>query len=274
MAPAQVPKPALAGRSIIVTRAKAQAQGLTTLLEALGGFVIHCPTIEFIPPSDSGPLDNAIDRIESFDWIVFTSANAVSFFCRRLLERHPEGVSSLLSLVACAIGPATAKALAAVEVEVDLVAEDSTSEGVVAAIIEFAGGGEALSGVRVLVPQARLAREVIPVELSRLGALVETVEAYQTVRPDVDSEKVVSALRARSVDAILFTSPSTVSNFASIVGVGDLSVLLSDCLVACIGPVTAAAARELGLRNVVAPATHTSAALVELVSDSLASRRS
>ena len=86
----------LDGRAIIVTRARAQSAEITDQIEALGGTVIHCPTVECIAASDSGPLDSAIDRIDTFDWILFTSANAVTFFCNRLIERQPEGVSAIV----------------------------------------------------------------------------------------------------------------------------------------------------------------------------------
>jgi uroporphyrinogen III methyltransferase/synthase len=262
----------LDGRAIMITRAQAQSVEITDLLQELGGEVIHCPTVECIGASDTGPLDSAIDKIDSFDWIVFTSANAVTFFCNRLIERQPDGVSSIFSHVICAIGPATAKVLTAAGVQVDIVASDSRSEGVLAAIIEFAGGPESLSEVRILIPRARIAREVLPTELSRLGAKVETVEAYQTVRPDIESEKIIAALQDGIIDAITFTSPSTVSNFATLAGTRDLSTLLRDSLVACIGPVTAAAARAHGIRDLIQPEKQTTASLVEAIATALGER--
>ena len=263
----------LEGRSVLVTRARAQSEEITASIEALGGNAIHCPTIEFIGPTDPAPLDSAIDQLESFDWIVFASSNAVNFFFDRLRQRQADGEASLIGLVICAIGPATAKALTAAGVEADVIPEVATSEGALAAIIEYAGGPAALSGVRFLIPRARVAREVLPAELTRLDAHVDAIEAYQTIQPAIDSRKIVTLLEEGAVDAITFTSPSTVSNFALLAGTQDLSRLLAKCLVACIGPVTAATARQHGLRNVVEAETQTSASLIEVIASSLSKKQ-
>ena len=266
-------RPRLEGRSVVVTRARAQADDITAGIEALGGTVIHCPTIEFTGPSNPAPLDSAINRLETFEWIVFASANAVTFFFDRLNQIRADGVASTVGLVTCAIGPATAKTLLRAGVEADLVPEVATSEGALAAIVEYAGSQEALSGVRFLIPRARVAREVLPAELGRLGALVEAVEAYQTIQPTIDTGKIIALLEEGAIDAITFTSPSTVSNFALLVGTQDLSRLLANCVAACIGPVTAATAREYGLLNPIQPEKHTSASLVEVIASSLSERR-
>ena len=262
----------LEGRAILVTRARAQSEEITAGIEALGGTVIHCPTIEFAQPSDPAPLEAAINRLESFDWIVFTSANGVTFFCDRLNQLREDGVDSIASLVTCAIGPSTAKALASAGVEADVIPEVATSEGALSAIIEYAGGMEALSDIRFLIPQARVAREVLPIELGKLGALVEAVEAYQTIRPSIDPGKIIALLEQGAIDAITFTSPSTVSNFAVLVGSQDLSQLLRTCVVACIGPVTTATARQYGLENPIEPETHTSASLIEILASYLSNK--
>ena len=263
---------ALEGRAILVTRARAQSEEITAGIEALGGTVIHCPTIEFAAPSDPAPLDAAIDRLEGFDWIVFASANAVTFFCDRLNQVREDGVDSIQSLVTCVVGPATAKALTSAGIEADVIPEIATSEGALSAIIEYAGGSEALAGVRFLIPRARVAREVLPTELVKLGAVVEAVEAYQTIRPTIDTEKIITLLEKGSVDAITFTSPSTISNFAVLVGSQDLSKLLGNCLVACIGPVTTATALQYGLHNPIEPEVHTSASLIEVIASSLSAK--
>jgi len=211
--------------------------------------------------------------LESFDWIVFASSNAVTFFFDRLSQRRADADAALIGPVTCAIGPATAKALSAAGLEADVIPEVATSEGALAAIVEYAGGHAALSGVRFLIPRARVAREVLPTELSRLGAHVQTVEAYQTVQPAIDSKKIVTLLEEGVVDAITFTSPSTVSNFALLTGTQDLSRLLANCLVACIGPVTAATARQHGLQNLVEAEAQTSASLIEIIARSLSNKQ-
>jgi uroporphyrinogen III methyltransferase/synthase len=123
-----------------------------------------------------------------------------------------------------------------------------------------------------LIPRARIAREVLPTELSRLGAHVETVEAYQTVRPDIESENIIGYLRDGVVDAITYTSPSTVANFATLVATKDLSKLLRTSVVACIGPITATTARAHGLRDLVEPEKHNAVALVDVIASSLAKK--
>src|SRR5712691_5713460 len=101
----------LGGKTVLVTRARAQSEDITTKLEALGASVIHCPTIEVVPPDSWASLDASIQRIKEYDWIVFTSANGVHYFLRRLNSGRTEGVNALTALVVCAIGPATARAL-------------------------------------------------------------------------------------------------------------------------------------------------------------------
>jgi uroporphyrinogen III methyltransferase/synthase len=204
---------------------------------------------------------------------VFTSANAVQFFFDQLKSQRSDNDSAILGLVTCAIGPATAKACLKVELEPDLVARESTSEGVLAAISEFVGGEDQLSGVRFLIPRARIARDLLPTELSRLGATVEAVETYQTTRPDTDCSHLIGLIEAGRVDVVTFTSPSTVSNFASLVGPKSFSKLLKETLVACIGPVTATAAAEHGFSNIVQADAFTVDSLVETIVTSMSERR-
>jgi uroporphyrinogen III methyltransferase/synthase len=164
--------------------------------------------------------------------------------------------------VVCAIGPATAKAIENAGIHVDVIAADSKAEGALRAIIEHAGGESKIRGLRFLIPRARIAREVLPVELGRLGARVDAVETYQTVKPDTDIENIIRLLNEA---AITFTSSSTVANFAALVGAENLSSLLQNTLVACIGPVTAATALEHGLSKIVQPEVYNTRALVEAI---------
>ncbi|HJQ67776.1 MAG TPA: uroporphyrinogen-III synthase [Blastocatellia bacterium] len=248
----------LAGLSVLITRGLGQSAEMTALLEEAGATVIHCPTIEISEPESWAALDAAIGNLDDYDWVVFTSANGVEFFYRRLAEKSlPDRI------IRCAIGPATAKALEAASGRVDVVAKDSKAEGALSAIIEHAGGQDRVRGLRFLIPRARVAREVLPTELSSLGARVDAVEAYQTIKPETDGEEIKRLLTERAIDVVTFTSSSTVANFAAIVGVKELSGLLEGVLVACIGPVTAATAREHGLDHVIQPDRYTAPALVE-----------
>ncbi|MFL6276272.1 MAG: uroporphyrinogen-III synthase, partial [Blastocatellia bacterium] len=168
----------------MLTRPPAQSTEMAADLERLGATVIHFPTIEITEPSSWQGLDDAIARLESYDWLIFTSANGVEFFFRRLAERRQDGLSVLSGLRTCVVGPATAQALISAGGHVDLTARDSIGEGVLAALIEAVGGEEKLTSLRFLLPRARVAREVLPVELTRHDAQVDAVEAYQTLRPN------------------------------------------------------------------------------------------
>lgn len=262
--------PPLRGRTILVTRARTQSEDITTQLEALGAAVIHFPTIEFVPPNTWAPLDASIARIREYDWIVFTSANGVHFFFSRLSELRQESAAEVLSAtIVCAIGPATARAIEEAGAVASVVASDSKAEGALTAIIHHVGGDEKVKGLRFLIPRARVARETLPAGLRRLGAHVDAVDTYQTVKPDVHPTGVVRLFKENSIDAITFTSSSTVSNFAELAGLTDLSGLLSTTLAACIGPITAETAASYGLKRIVQPELYTAAALVERIVESI-----
>jgi uroporphyrinogen III methyltransferase / synthase len=255
----------LRGKTVMITRPRAQSKEMTGMLERVGATVIHCPTIEIIEPDSWAALDAAIEKIDTYDWIIFTSANGSEFFFRRLAERRKDGIESIARLTVCAIGPATAKAIESAGVRVNVTATDSKAEGALRAVIEHAGGEEKLRGMRLLMPRARIAREVLPSELTRLGAQVDDVETYQTVTPDVKAESIVGLFAEGRIDAITFTSSSTISNFARLVGASDLSILLRGVLIACIGPVTAQTAVEYKLENIVQPESYNSTSLVETI---------
>jgi len=258
----------LRGKTILVTRAHVQSEDITAQLEALGAVVIHCPTIEVVPPSSWAQLDASIGKIEEYDWIVFTSANGARFFFRRLREMRSEGVETLAAHI-CAIGPATARAIETAGAVPHVTASDSSGEGALRAIIDHVGGEERIRELRFLIPRARVAREALPEGLRSLGAHVDAVETYQTVKPVVQPERIIRLFKENSIDAITFTSPSTVSNFAELVGSTDLSDLLGTTLVACIGPVTAMTAVSYGLRRIVQPAQHNAAELVGSIVESI-----
>lgn len=262
----------LDGRTVVVTRPRTATDELTQILEELGATVISCPTIEVGEPDSWEALDAAIARLASYHWLLFTSANGVRFFFRRFAKLCSEKTSLPAGLTVGAIGAATAKALEGAGVTADVIARDSKAEGMLEAIIERAGGREKLQGLRFLIPRARIAREVLPVELGRLGAHVDAVETYQTVKPEGGGEDIIRLFRDGTVDVITFTSSSTVTNFAALVGLQDLSELLKNITVACIGPITAATAAEYGLVNVAQPEVYTAAALAEAIVRALGQR--
>jgi uroporphyrinogen III methyltransferase/synthase len=229
----------LFGRGVIVTRPEAQAESFAELLEEKGARVIHFPVIRIAEPEDWTGLDGALDRLSDYNWIIFTSANGVRHFFRRLRERGGD-VRDLRGIRVATIGPASAAAVEGWGIRVDLVPEEYISEGVVKA---FAAVD--LTGQRVLLPRAAEARDVIPDGLSALGATVDVVTAYRTVRSERTREELDRIFGEGKADVVTFTSPSTVTHFLDILG-GPES-LPPGLRVACIGPITAAAARKAGL---------------------------
>ena len=248
----------LFGRRVVVTRPRAQAGALADLLEAEGAEVIPFPTIAIAPPADPAPLERAVAAAGGYDWIVFTSANGVEAFFTRFAATRRD-VRELEPVRLAAIGPETAAQLERRLLRVAVAAEDYRAEGLVAALAD-----EDMRGRRVLLPRAAGARPVLPEALRARGARVDEVVAYRAVPPgEADVAGLTAALEAGAVDAVTFTSSSTVRNFVELLGRPAAARLAGDGgpAVACIGPVTAATARDLGLRVDVMPAAYTTAAL-------------
>jgi len=219
----------LFGKRIVVTRAREQADALASHLTALGAGVIELPTIEIRPPADSAPLDRAIAELESYDWLIFTSANGVRFFLD-----HLDDLRKLRAKI-CAIGPATQAAVESLHVKVELMGKEYVAESLLEAF-----AAHDLSGKRVLLPRAAVARDLVPTELARRGARVDVVEAYRTVAPEHLAEQACDILASRP-DCITFTSSSTVRNLVEAVGKGALRGIP----VASIGPITTQTAHDL-----------------------------
>ncbi len=230
----------LAGSRIVVTRARAQADSLALRIEALGGEAIELPTIEIEAPKDFSGFDAALARIESYDWLIFTSINSID----PLLARLPhigKSVDALSHLKIAAVGAQTATKLAAAEISVDLVPVRYQAEGLLDAL-----AAEGVRGRRVLIPQAAKARDLLPETLRQWGANVDVVEAYRTVAPNIDVAAVRQRLQQGEVDVVTFTSSSTVSNFVQLFAGADLMPIVGKAAIACIGPITAKTVEELG----------------------------
>lgn len=258
----------LRGRTVVVTRAQAQSAEITAELEDLGATVIHCPTIEVAPPDNWAPLDAAIQKLADYDWLVFTSANGVEFFFQRLRDKVSNDITTLTIRI-CAIGPATARALEAAGKTAIVVASDSRAEGALAAIIDYLGGDERVRGLRFLIPRARVARDYLPDALHALGAHVDAVETYQTIKPQIERDSLARLFKDNTIDAITFTSSSTVTNFSALAGLDDLSSLLEETIAFCIGPVTAETAERHGIAKIVHPREYNSSALVDAIVKSI-----
>lgn len=251
----------LFGRRILVTRPLAQAAALVDRLADLGADPIEAPMIRILPLADEAPLEAACAAASTFDWIVFTSANGVEAFMKRLLAGSRD-VRTLGPTRLCAVGPATEARLRRYGLAVDLVPEEHRAEAVSAALLR----DHDVSGARILLPRADIARATLPNELRRAGAEVVDVAAYRTVPvSDADGTDVSRMLRERRIDVVTFTSASTVRGFVARVGAESLAGLLENVSVASIGPVTADAARRLGIDTVIMPSTYTVPALAEAI---------
>lgn len=250
-----MPEP-LAGRTVVVTRAASQAGEFVAELGRYGAKVIICPTIEIAEPESYERLDEAIEHLYGYDWLIFTSTNAIEFFLRRLKTRVVN-VEELDAIKVCAIGQASADKLRDAHVHVDVIPSQSKAEGVFAALSEFVGGAEQLHGLNILLPRAAVGRGYLPKALEDAGARVDVVTAYRTVVPENLDRGRLSAMLAGSADCIAFTSSSTVKNLALLFDTHDLSKVLSGVTIACIGDVTTATAAEYGLHVDIQPAQST-----------------
>jgi uroporphyrinogen III methyltransferase/synthase len=232
----------LRGKRILVTRARSQASSLSRGIEMLGGEVVEFPTIEIRPPQSYEPLDQAIQRISSYDWLMFTSVNGVEQFLNRF-DQLGRTIADLAGIEVGAIGPETAKRLIAAQIQPTLVPEWYQAEGILEALTKAT-----MREKKVLIPRAAKARDILPETLRQWGARVDVVAAYQTVLPQVDVSAVCRLFREGKIDVVTFTSSSTVSNFAAMLQNQDLSVLLAKVTIACIGPITKKTLEDLGMR--------------------------
>ncbi len=243
----------LAGKRVVVTRARDQARELAERLRAEGAEPVLLPTIELVPPADGyAALDAALRALDTFDWIIFTSVNGVAHTCARLeaLGRHPRALNRLR---VAAIGPATARALRERGVRVDVVPPTYVAEAILEVLPLEPGAG-------ILLPRADIARPALREGLRAAGARVVEVAAYRTVpaRPDPGA---LARLEA-GVDAITFTSGSTVRHFVTLLGAERARRLARGAVVAAIGPITARVAREMGLPPDVVAREHTVPGLI------------
>jgi uroporphyrinogen-III synthase len=239
----------LDGLRILVGRARHQASALSSGLRDLGAEVVEIPFIEIRKPRSYKPLDSALKNLREYDWLILTSVNGVDAVWERLhklrlTKKH------LKHLKVAAIGPATSKAIEKRGIKVDVVPEEYVAESVVKSL------RQQIAGKRVLLARARVARDIIPRELRKLGVQVDVVEAYQTVVPQSSRTKLRTILKdpERRPHVITFTSSSTVKNFVALLGKNvwrgrprpRKASVVEGILLASIGPVTSSTLRELG----------------------------
>lgn len=251
----------LFGKRIVVTRARAQASEMIHRLEALGAEVVQFPTIRIVPPGSWDPLDAAINEVEIYDWLIFSSVNGVEAFFERLFKKGKD-VRSLGGIAVAAIGPKTAEKVESFGVVPDLVPNDYKAEGLLAVFPD----GE---GKRILFPRSKVAREVLPDTLRQRGHRVDVVPVYETVMEKPASETLEDILSGH-VDIITFTASSTVRNFVDIMGGRQhVSALPSSIKIASIGPITSHTLREFGLKVDIEPPVYTIDALITAIEEAV-----
>lgn len=236
----------LFGRRIAVTRSRAQASALTRRLEDLGAEVWEFPSIDIVQPDDYSDFDACLKQLNKYQWVIFTSVNGVDFFFKRLRETGGD-IRQLQGCRMVAIGPATRAALENRGLRVEYVPEEFRAEAVAEGLSK-----RVLPGDRILLPRAREARAILPQMLRKMEAEVDEVTVYETIMGSGNARQLIDLLENKRLDAVTFTSSSTVRNFLNLLRDNtkkeELLSMLNEVVIACIGPITASTARELGLK--------------------------
>jgi len=249
----------LMGRSIVITRARNQASDLVDRLSDLGAECIECPTINVVPPEDLTPLDNAVENLSAYDWLVFTSVNGVNFFFERLFAKGMD-LRSINHVRTAVVGPATAQRLFDFGLKSDVIPESYRAESVVEAFSK-----ENIRGKKILLPCAKQTRPVLPKELKKMGAIVDQITAYCTQKVGNNADLLLNRFKEKTIDLITFTSSSTVTNFLALLPENAVDGLLNGVTIACIGPITSDTARTLGLDVHIIPKSSTIPALCQAI---------
>jgi len=248
----------LFGKTALVTRAREQASALTSELEALGAECIEAPAIKLVPPESYDALDAAIARLDTYNWLIFTSVNGVEHFFNRMQSLKRDSRALGQARIA-AIGAQTAAKLREYGILADIVPLEFRAEGIVEALT-----GKIEPGMSVLIPRALVARDILPEKLVEMGAKVEVVPVYRTLTGDTDGTMLADKLSAGAIELVTFTSSSTVTNALELLGQNGAG-LLKKSKVACIGPITAATCLEHGITPDVIAEEYTIKGMVEAI---------
>jgi len=234
-------KKPLSGKRVLITRTRNQASALAQKIEDLGGEVYTFPTIKIVEPTDYRAIDEKLNSLEVYHWVIFTSVNGVKAFFTRL-KNIKKDIRILQGVRVAAIGDATGKALEERGIIPDYIPDKFQAENLAAGL-----KGQIQKSDRVLLPTADIARQVLQEELVSYGATVDKIDIYRTIPGEGDKNLLLELLRGRKIDIITFTSSSTVKNFIRALGKENIP-LLNGVKVACIGPVTEKTALELGVK--------------------------
>ncbi len=249
----------LINRKVLVACSAQKAQALADGLATLGAEVLPLQVIRLREIADNVALHSAVARLETYDWIILTSAHAAQFFSRCLSEQRRDRQPPV-----CAIGPATATAARDCGFDVALVPDEYVAEGVVRALTERHGGK--VAGLRILLPGAKDARDVIPTRLGAAGAVVDSVPCYENTLGEID-DPTMKRIQDGRADLLVFTSSSTVKNFFTLLGDDLARDILAAAVVAALGPITARTVESFGKKCDVLPAENTIASLIEAIRD-------
>ncbi len=250
----------LFGKTVLVTRPKNQAESFIKLLESKGAQIISFPTIEIVPPRSFKALDGAINNVSSYDWIIFTSVNGVRAFFKRLRELDKD-IRELHGAKIAAIGDITSRAIEDMGINVDLVPKDFRAEGL---IEQFSK--QKIKDTYILLPRAKVARDILPQALKEMGAKVKVVTAYISKKPEKRKIQIIQKLlNGNKIDLLTFTSSSTARNFFELVP--NFKLDNKNLAIACIGPITAKTVREFGFKPRIIPKQYTVEALADEIID-------
>jgi len=249
------------GKTAVVTRTRKQASALVALLTAAGARCLEVPTIEIGPPDDLAPLDQALENLSKYRWIVFTSANGVAAFMNRLCGQEKD-VRALGGAKIAAIGPATAQALREHGLAADVVPPAFKAEVLLEALSPHVAPGD-----KILLARAQIAREVLPQGLVRLGVEVDVAPVYKARHVTAIPPAAAAAFQEGKVDILTFTSSATVHNFVLLVGKERFQALAKDAVVAAIGPITGGTLQEYGITPQIEPKDYTIPAMVKAIVD-------
>jgi uroporphyrinogen III methyltransferase/synthase len=249
----------LLGKRIVVTRARAQSSDLIERLSLLGAECLEYPTIMIEPPLDWSELDLALNHMDRYSWLVFTSVNGVKFFFDRLFALDKD-VRILGNIQTAAIGPATAEELLRFGIKCDIIPDSYQAESVVSAFEKVD-----VAGQNILLPRAAEARPILPEKLTKMGARVHEIAVYHTQPVSDHADRLIEELEKKSIDIITFTSSSTVSNFKSLLPADRFLELINGILIASIGPITTETAERLGFTVNITAESYTIPGLVEAI---------
>ncbi|MDD2619796.1 MAG: uroporphyrinogen-III C-methyltransferase [Syntrophomonadaceae bacterium] len=228
------------GKRVVVTRARAQASQLLNRIRDLGAQAIEFPSITIEKEANLGALYKAFQKIEEYNWIIFTSVNAADIFFAEM-QNEAKDIRDLHGIKIAAIGTATKQSLEARGLRVDVVPEEYRAEGIIKTLRPYIKEGQ-----WILLPRARGARNILPDTLRKWGAHVNEVYLYRAAASNQVSQDTLNSIKDGNLDYLTFTSSSTVSNFVKIIGAENVARLKNRFKVACIGPVTAQTALEQG----------------------------